>query len=114
MAAAEVSGVLALMQERLAQIGVTNPSPALMKALLINGSRASADYYDFQVARSDANFEGWGEVRIANSIPSNVTSTNSGSMRFFDQNPTRALTTGDSHGNQYSGGDKWEQAESVL
>jgi len=97
MAAAEVSGVLALMQERLAQIGVTNPSPALMKALLINGSRASADYYDFQVARSDANFEGWGEVRIANSIPSNVTSTNSGSMRFFDQNPTRALTTGDSH-----------------
>lgn len=97
MAAAEVSGVLALMQERLAQIGVTNPSPALMKALLINGARASTDYYDFQVARSDANFEGWGEARIANSIPSNVTSTNTGSMRFFDQSPTRALTTGETH-----------------
>ena len=38
MAAAEVSGVLALMQEFFQRLSRTN-SPALMKALLINGAR---------------------------------------------------------------------------
>ncbi len=48
MAAADVSGTLALMQEFFeSRLGLTNHSPALMKALLINGARSVADQYDF-------------------------------------------------------------------
>ena len=51
MAAADVSGTLALMQEFFQQrLGRTN-SPALMKALLINGARSVGDLYDFNVHR---------------------------------------------------------------
>src|SRR6185503_10374164 len=44
-AAPVVSGMLALMQQRL---GLTN-TPALMKALLINGARTLGTPYDFRV-----------------------------------------------------------------
>ena len=51
MAAADVSGTLALMQEFFEQrLGRTN-SPALMKALLINGARSVSTLYDFNVDR---------------------------------------------------------------
>ena len=48
LAAAEVSGALALMQEFFQRLGRTN-SPALMKALLINGARPLTTPGAFQV-----------------------------------------------------------------
>ena len=54
MAAADVSGTLALMQEFFQQrLGRTN-SPALMKALLINGARTLGGAYDFTPSRPTA------------------------------------------------------------
>ena len=41
-----------LMQEFFeSRLGLTNHSPALMKALLINGARSVSDQYDFNVQR---------------------------------------------------------------
>jgi subtilisin-like proprotein convertase family protein len=102
MSAGDVSGALALMQEFFElRLGRTN-SPALMKALLINGARSvnTIPGYDFQVKRSRQNFEGWGLISLSNSVPSVLTSntpaTTTSSMHFFDQSPTNALATGHS------------------
>ncbi len=110
MAAADVSGTLALMQEFFAQrmgaLHITN-SPALMKALLINGARSVGSLYDFEVQNS-INYQGWGMIKLANSIPgsltNNLTSVNtvSNSLFFFDQSPTNALATGQSQTRQIS------------
>ncbi|MDB6018821.1 MAG: Peptidase and in kexin sedolisin [Pedosphaera sp.] len=101
MAAAGVSGMLALMQEFFEQrMHVTN-SPALMKALLINGARPLGAPYDLNV-NPLVNYQGWGLPQIANSIPGALTNATSldplagAAMRFFDQSPTNALATGDS------------------
>ncbi len=52
MSAAGVSGMLALMQEFFQQrLQMTNVSPALLKALLINGARTVSAQYDFQVPK---------------------------------------------------------------
>ncbi|SPE63103.1 hypothetical protein SBV1_950024 [Verrucomicrobia bacterium] len=98
MAAAEVSGMLALMQEFFEQrLGLTN-SPALMKALLINGARSLGAPYDLRVCGA-TNQQGWGLIDLPNSLG---TLTNlqpaapSGSMFLFDQDPAGALTTGQS------------------
>ena len=57
MSAAAVSGMLALMQEFYEQrMGMTN-SPALMKAMLINGARSASTLYNFQV-RNTINHRG--------------------------------------------------------
>lgn len=108
MAAAGVSGVLALMQDFFQQNGITN-SPAMTKALLINGSREvnpTVQGYDFQVTKTSPNYEGWGLVDITNSIPENVLSNGTAfataisqgpsPILMFDQSPTNALATGDS------------------
>jgi hypothetical protein len=97
MAAASVSGTLALMHEFFTQrLGRTN-SPALMKALLINGARSVSDLYDFQV-NNNINFQGWGLVNLPNSLPgalSNLVGNASSSPIFaFDQSPTNALASG--------------------
>ena len=44
MSAADVSGVLALMQDYFTNTLQTVPSPALLKALLINGARPTGGY----------------------------------------------------------------------
>jgi subtilisin-like proprotein convertase family protein len=96
VAAAEGSGTLALMEEFFRErLGVTN-SPALMKALLINGAR-SVGTYDFAV-HALTNFQGWGMVRLPNSIPQSTTNRGPGncSMFFEDQSPERALAAGQS------------------
>ena len=95
MAAPAVSGVLALIQEYLQGIGITKPSPALMKALLINGSRSLGNLYDYQVKRETANDQGWGLVNLPGSIPVTF-KTNSGPTVLFDQIITNALATGQS------------------
>ncbi len=93
MSAADVSGMVALMQEYFEQrLHVTN-SPALMKALLINGARPVADRYDLQVNTS-INYQGWGLPNLPTSIPTNTDFSGQGaSMMFFDQSPTNALAT---------------------
>lgn len=105
MAAPAVSGALALMQQYFATLGATN-SPALMKALVINGARnANEDAYDFNV-NPDYNRQGWGLVNITNSVPGTATTApsynssektfTSPTMACFDQSVSRALATGQS------------------
>jgi len=95
MSAGAVSGVLALMQEYLqTKTPNTNPSPALMKAMLINGSRSLGQQYDFQVETEGVNEQGWGIPNISNSIPQSLGSNNA-SMLLVDQSPTNALATGE-------------------
>ena len=98
MAAADVSGALALMQEFFEQrLGVTK-SPALMKALLINGAR-SIGSYNLQVQNS-INFQGWGIVNLTNTIQQQLAAQPSpppsAGKYYFDQNVSQALATGDS------------------
>jgi subtilisin family serine protease/subtilisin-like proprotein convertase family protein len=94
MAAPVVSGVLALMEQHLNARGINAPTPALMKALLINGAR-SLLIYDVQVDKR-RNFQGWGMVNITNSLPlfSVGTDPSAWPVRVFDQ--TNGLTTGQS------------------
>ncbi len=97
MAAANVSGMLALMQDYFQnRTTQTNPSPALLKAMLINGARAVGNY-DFQVANS-INYQGWGLVNLPNALPVGITNApdTSAPSFFVDQSPTNALATGDS------------------
>ncbi len=98
MSAADVSGTLALMQQFFEQgFGRTN-SPAMMKALLINGARSAGSLYDFEV-QNTKNFQGWGLPKLNNTLPSGITNainnpTGESSMALFDQSPARALSTG--------------------
>ena len=100
MSAADASGVLALMQEffeQRLQPGRTN-SPALMKALLINGARSVNRLYDFRV-RNTINYQGWGLIKLPNSLPPAITNLNTpgpSSIWLLDQSPTNALATGQS------------------
>lgn len=96
MSAGAVSGVLALMQDFLEHEMKVIPSPALLKAMLINGSRSIGLEYDFDVKSIGANEQGWGMPNIANCIPSSVTNStgNGRSIAFFDQSPAEALSTG--------------------
>jgi subtilisin-like proprotein convertase family protein len=97
MAAADVSGVLALMQDYFTNTLRTTPSPALLKAMLINGARPTGAY-DLQV-QNNINFEGWGLINLPDSLPPGVTNRADAncSSFFIDQNPTNALATGDRH-----------------
>lgn len=97
MAAPVVSGTLALMQEYLTEKG-HNPSPALLKALLINGSRSSGTIYDYQIDPL-VNYQGWGLPNLNNSMPQSFFETDdnhTSSVQFFDQDTERSLGTGDS------------------
>ncbi|PYJ79367.1 MAG: hypothetical protein DME22_25545, partial [Verrucomicrobia bacterium] len=99
MAAPGVCGVLALMQEFFEQKLRRGFSPALMKALLINGARSVNPNYDLSVSNV-INFQGWGLVNLTNSLPAaltNATDETSWPVRLFDQSPTNALATGQRH-----------------
>lgn len=103
MAAPVVSGVLALMQEFFEQRLQRTNSPALMKALLINGARSvpcTGCGYDLQVQKQ-VNHQGWGSIRLTNSVP-RVLDTSRGDSNLwpilmFDQDPDTALATGEAH-----------------
>src|ERR1019366_44991 len=98
LSAAEVSGALALMQEFFQNFSRTN-SPALMKALLINGARPLTTPGAFQ-AQTSTNFQGWGLINLTNSLPvglSNSFVQAAAPMQIFDQNSDDALATGQSH-----------------
>jgi subtilisin family serine protease/subtilisin-like proprotein convertase family protein len=98
LSAAEVSGALALMQEFFQNFGRTN-SPALMKALLINGARPLTTPGAFQV-HNPTNSQGWGLINLTNSLPVGLSNSfvhAAAPMQLFDQNPDDALATGQSH-----------------
>jgi subtilisin-like proprotein convertase family protein len=98
MAAPAVAGTLALMEDYFTNRLKYTPSPALMKALLINGARSINPIYDFQV-QNTINYQGWGLVDLPTSIPIGLTNASFGvpaPMLFVDQVPTNALATGDS------------------
>lgn len=98
-ASAAVSGMLALMQEFFEQRLHISPSPALYKAMLINGSRPVGNYK--LTVTNRLNYQGWGKVNLpstlmpalSNSIASPAGPT---TMLMVDQNLTNALATGDS------------------
>jgi subtilisin-like proprotein convertase family protein len=98
MAAAGVSGTLALIEEFFEQGMKQTNSPALMKAMLINGARSVGDTYNFGV-QNEINFQGWGLVSLPTSLPPTVSNAPpaSASMKIFDQSPKTALATGQKH-----------------
>jgi subtilisin-like proprotein convertase family protein len=94
MASPMAAGVLALIQEYFTKNDHFSPSPALLKALLINGARSLGNFYDFNTEPSQANEQGWGLINLPNSLPhTNGTATN---LTFLDQSPQLALRTGES------------------
>lgn len=99
LAAADVSGVLALMQELFEQRLHRTNSPVLMKALLINGARSvQTPPYELAV-RSTINYQGWGLARVRNTIARGLTNFALGQpsgIWMTDQSPTNALATGQS------------------
>jgi len=96
MAAPAVSGTLALIQDYFTNSLHATPSPALLKAMLINGARAVGNY-NFTVT-NDINYEGWGLPNVQNSVPPGLTNQLNApcSTLFLDQSPAKALATGDS------------------
>jgi subtilisin-like proprotein convertase family protein len=99
MSAPAVAGFLALIEDyftnqyRPALI----PSPALLKAVTINGARQTVGYN--LLVNNSINYEGWGLPDLSNSIPGTITNVigpNAACSTFFrDQNATNALATGD-------------------
>jgi subtilisin-like proprotein convertase family protein len=99
LAAAEVAGALALMEEFFQQGLQRTNSPALLKAMLINGARSLGGPWDFCVT-NPVNSQGWGRLSLPTSLPGVLTNLNSApaasSMWLFDQDPPQALATGQS------------------
>jgi subtilisin-like proprotein convertase family protein len=104
MSAADASGTLALMQEFFeSRLKLTNHSPALMKAMLINGARTVSGNYDFNV-QTTINSQGWGLINLPTTLPGSLTNltTATNSIIVFDQDPTNSLATGQSHTRRIS------------
>jgi subtilisin-like proprotein convertase family protein len=96
MSAGAVAGVLALMQEFLTTKGIPS-SPALLKALLINGARTVDAIYNISPT-NQLNYQGWGLANITNVIINTmVAAGNAGAKQFIPQSPTNVLATGQSH-----------------
>ncbi|MGN6384719.1 MAG: S8 family serine peptidase, partial [Verrucomicrobiota bacterium] len=104
-AAANISGTLALIQEYYETQAPTplqgKLSPALMKGLLINGSRSLSRLYDI-AAQNFLNHQGWGLPSLPAVFPSFSTNAHKDldekhwRLRYVDQSPTNALATGQS------------------
>src|ERR1041385_9382950 len=89
------------LQNRLGHVDgsrLCTNSPALMKALLINGARSLGNLYDLDTTNT-INWQGWGQINLTNSLhgclamPTAVTN----SMFLFDQSVSNSLATGQSH-----------------
>lgn len=98
--AAAVSGLLALMQEFFERELDRPWSPALMKALLINGARSASSLYNLEV-QSQVNYQGWGLPLLTNVLPAAITNQldqpETWPLQWVDQSPTNALATGETH-----------------
>ncbi len=115
MAAPVVSGTLALIADFFTNHLSMVPSPALMKAMLINGARPVSGIYDLD-PRKDSNagdirnYQGWGLINLTNSLPFGFVSNSPSIGKLMDvptpdpgtpifvveQDPTNALATADS------------------
>jgi len=98
MAAAGVSGMLALIEDYFTNTLAQTPSPALLKAMLINGARPVGG--NVPAVTNGINLAGWGLPNITNSLPMTNTTVNTSSnsaLFFVDQSPLNALATGDAH-----------------
>jgi len=97
IAAPAISGTLALIQDFFTNTLLSTPSPALLKAMLINGARLTTGY-NFYGVTNTVNLEGWGLANVPNSVPQGLAHPVGGNptMYFLDQSPTNALATGDS------------------
>src|SRR2546430_858772 len=86
------------MQEFFEQRLKRGFSPALIKALLINGARSVNPNYDLSVTNT-VNLQGWGLVSLSNSLPVGLGNSDETTwpMRFFDQSPGEAIATGQRH-----------------
>ena len=91
MAAADVSGTLALMQDFFTNTLHATPSPALLKAMLINGARPTGAY-NLQVNNA-INYEGWGLVNLPNSLPPGNPTSSTARRRPRFSSRTRARPT---------------------
>lgn len=99
VSAAHVSGMLALIQEFFEQKLKRPYSPALLKALVLNGARSINSIYSFQV-QNLINYQGWGLINLASTLPSALTNTTDETkwpVRWLDQSPTNSLATGEQH-----------------
>lgn len=68
MATPAVSGVMILLQEFFEQRLRQTNSPALMKALVINGARSLGSRYNFNT-KANINYQGWGLMNLTNALP---------------------------------------------
>jgi hypothetical protein len=69
MATPLVAGCCAVLRETLVKNGMTKPSAALIKALLINGAvQLSGQYNPAEVGPPPNNVSGWGRVDLAGSV----------------------------------------------
>ncbi|KLO79074.1 uncharacterized protein LW93_4397 [Fusarium fujikuroi] len=92
MATPLVAGCVAVLRESLQKDGVTSPSAALLKALLVNGAMDTGNSFEAQ---------GFGRVDLANSVILNGITTNKGYLEaeVLDEDDqdefTKTLTLGD-------------------
>jgi subtilisin-like proprotein convertase family protein len=95
MSAPAAAGTLALIQQYFIESNHITPTPALLKALLINGARSLNHIYDFNTRPSSANIQGWGLINLPNSLPQG--SNGVSNMAYFDQSQSPPLRTGESN-----------------
>ncbi|MGC8887179.1 MAG: S8 family serine peptidase [Verrucomicrobiia bacterium] len=114
MSAGVISGVLALLEEFYTQRGHTN-SPAMMKALLINSARRLGPNYDYAV-KNYVNHQGWGLINLTNAARASMGAGGEASwtIQLFDQDPTNALVTGQTHTRIVTASPATNSAESAL
>ncbi|MGA1235659.1 MAG: S8 family serine peptidase [Limisphaerales bacterium] len=98
MSAPVVSGMLALMQEFYETSLKQGYSAALLKALLIHGTRPVNVDYNLEVKKI-LNHQGWGLPHLTNSIVPEMDSEpeEKWSTRYFADAATNVLATGQSH-----------------
>lgn len=96
-AAANISGLLALIQEFFEVRLERSYTPALLKALLINRAHSLGPAYNFEV-RNLVNYQGWGIPELPLVLPTALTNSTDEAdwpVRWLDQSPTNAVATGE-------------------
>jgi subtilisin-like proprotein convertase family protein len=102
LAAPAISGMLGLLQEYFetkVTPAITNVSPALMKAMLINSARSVGPAYNLKV-NNTINYQGWGLPSILRMLP--TADVASSPIMYFDQDITNALATGEEHKREFN------------
>jgi subtilisin-like proprotein convertase family protein len=98
MSAPVVSGLLVLMQEFLEQTLGRNYNPALLKALLLHGTRPVNPLYDLE-SNKRLNLQGWGLPNLTNSLPADLEEVAEAQwpLRMYADTGTNVLATGQAH-----------------